>query len=117
MKSAITRMICRLLVFSLLVLPFQAQAGLIGTGQAASATGQVDRTAVLSLVNRADVAGQLQAMGLDPRAAGERIAAMTDNEVRSLAGKVDSLPAGAKSSGWAWALVIVLAVVLYYNWK
>src|SRR3990172_6056161 len=118
MKFAAIRMICRFLVVSMMFLPFQTiQAGMIGTDQIASATSaQTDRAAVLSLMSRSDVASQLQTLGLDPKVAQDRVAAMTDEEVRSLAGKLDSLPAGA-TSGWVWAAVVIIAIVIWYNWK
>lgn len=118
MKSATMRMICRILIVSLMLLPFQAvQAGMIGTDRvAALASAQADRATVLSFASRSDVAGQLQGLGLDPATAKDRVAAMTDQEVRSLAGNLNSLPAGADSS-LAWAVIIVLAIMLYYYWR
>ncbi|MBI2318931.1 MAG: PA2779 family protein [Betaproteobacteria bacterium] len=118
MKSATTRMICRLLVVSLMLLPFQSvQAGMIGTEQvAALASAQSDRACVMNIIGRADVPSQLQALGLDAATAKDRVAAMTDDEVRTLAGNLNSLPAGA-NSGWAWAVVIVLAIALYLYWR
>jgi hypothetical protein len=116
-----TRMICRFLIVAMAMLPFQTvQAGMLGTDQvAAAATAHADRAAILSFMNRAEVAGQLQAMGVDLKTANDRVAAMTDQEVRTLAGKLDTLPAGASSNGWAWAVVIVIAVwIIYaYAWK
>ena len=119
MKQGFMKMISRILILSLLMLPFQSiQAGMVGTDQvSARTTAQADRDMVLSVINRTEVANQLQAMGLDARTAGERIAAMTDNEVRSLANQIDSLPAGATNSGWAWAAVVIIAVVIWYYWK
>jgi len=116
MKSATFRMICRLLIVSLVVLPFQtASAGMIGTDRAVSAsTAQADRQAVLSLISRSEVASQLQSMGIDPKTAADRVTAMTDEEVRTLAGKIDSLPAGAKVSGGTWALLLIIAGLLWY---
>ena len=118
MKFAAIRMICRFLVVSMMLLPFQTiQAGMIGTDQMASvASAQTDRASVLNLMSRSDVASQLQTLGLDPQVAKDRVAAMTDEEVRALAGKLDSIPAGA-SNGWAWAAVIIIAIVIWYNWK
>lgn len=118
MKSAAIKMICRFLMVSMVLLPFQTiQAGMIGTDQvAAAASAQADRAAVLTMVSRSDVAGQLQTLGVNPSVAKDRVAAMTDEEIRALAGKLDSVPAGA-ASGWVWAAVIIIAVVLWYNWK
>ena len=112
-------MVCRFLIVAMAMLPFQSvQAGMIGADQvAAAASGQADRATVLGFMNRSEVAGQLQAMGVDLKTAKDRVAAMTDQEVRTLAGNLDSLPAGAKNNGWAWAVVIVLAVWIIYAWK
>ena len=114
-----TRMICRLLIFAIAMLPFQGvQAGLIGTGQVASTTSaQADRAAVLSIMSRTDVARDLQALGVDLKTANDRVAAMTDQEVGALAGKLDSIPAGAKTSGWAWVVVIALVIWAAYAFR
>jgi len=120
MKQGFMKMISRLLIVSLLMLPFQSiQAGMVATDQVSARTSvQANRDMVLSIINRADVASQIQAMGLDVSTARDRVAAMTDDEVRSLANQIDSLPAGAKSSnGWAWAAVVIIAVLIWYNWK
>lgn len=118
MKSATIRMVCHFLMVSMLLLPFQTiHAGMIGADQATAITSaQADRASVLSLMSRSDVASQLQTLGLDPQTAKDRVAAMTDEEVRSLAGNLDSLPAGALSN-WGWAAVIIIAIVIWYNWK
>ena len=119
MKSATMRMICRLLIVSLMLLPFQGvQAGMIGTDTVASlSSAQADRATVMNFLSRSEVASQFQALGLDPATAKDRVAALTDQEVGALAGNLDSVPAGATSNGWTWAVVIIIAFVLYYNWK
>jgi hypothetical protein len=96
--------------------PYQvAQAAMIGTDQVATSSSSADRGAVLSFINRTEVATQLQALGLDPASAKDRVAAMTDNEVQSLAGRINSLPAGADGSGLL--LLIVIIVVIWWVWK
>jgi hypothetical protein len=120
MKQGFMKMISRILVVSLLLLPFQSiQAGMVATDQVSARTSiQADRDMVLSVINRADVARQIQAMGIDVSTAKDRVAAMTDDEVRTLANQIDSLPAGAHSNnGWAWAAVVIIAVLIWYNWK
>ena len=118
MKYAFLRLICRILVVSMALLPFQTvYAGMIGADQiAASMNRSADQNTVLSALSRSDVQRQLQSLGLDPQTAKNRVGAMTDQEVHSLAGKINALPAGG-SSGWAVVLIIVIAAVLYYNWK
>jgi len=94
-----------------------AQAGMIGTDQVASAATQADRNTVLGFVNRADVANRLQAMGVDPKLAQERIASLSDQEVKSLASQINSAPAGAMSDAWAVILIIAIVIGVWYLWK
>jgi hypothetical protein len=116
MKSAWAKTICRLLVVLMVWTPYQvAQAGMIGTDQVATTSSQVDRTAVLGFVSRADVAGQLQAMGLDGATAKDRVAAMSDAEVSYLAGRINSLPAGADTAGVLILILIIAAI--WWVWK
>jgi hypothetical protein len=118
MKSAAFRALCRFLIASLFAMSFQsAMAGMIGTDQAVAATStQSERAALISTLSRSDVAGQLQLQGVDPDAAKARVGSMTDQEVSTLAGKIDSLPAGA-SSGTGWAVAIVIVLLVWYFWK
>jgi hypothetical protein len=97
------------------MLPFQSiQAGMVGTEQvSAVASAQASRDAVLATLARAEVASQLQTMGIDANAAKARVGAMTDDEVRTLQSQIDSLPAGALS-GWAWAGIVVVAILIWY---
>ena len=116
MKSVWARTLCRLLMVLMVWSPLQfAQAGMIGTDQVASVASQADRNTVLQFLGRADVTSQLQSLGVDPAAVKDRVAAMTDQEVQSLAGKIDSMPAGADSSG-AVLLLLVVAVVVWWVW-
>ena len=121
MKSAVLRFVSRLLIASLCAMSFQsATAGMIGTDQAVgAASAQTQRTALINTLGRDDVASQLQTQGVDPLAAKERIAAMTDQEVAALADRIDTLPAGGMSSGawWAVAVVVALAVWYFYAYK
>jgi hypothetical protein len=116
MKSAWARTICRLLVVLMIWTPYQiAHAGMIGTDQVATAASQTDRSTVLGFVSRADVASQLQAMGLDPATAKDRVAAMTDAEVSYLADRIATLPAGADTAG-VLLLILVIAAI-WWVWK
>jgi hypothetical protein len=106
------RFVSGLLVFSMAALPFTAQAGLIGTDEiAAQSEVQSDRDKVREFVARADVQQQLQEQGVTPQAAKERVDALSDAEVQQIAGKIDTLPAGA-TSGTAGVIGVTLLVVL-----
>ena len=120
MKSAWARIFCRLLVALMIWTPYQfATAGMIGTEQVVTASTQAERAAVLGFVNRGDVTRQLQSLGIDPKTAQDRIGALSDQEVQSLAGKIQSLPAGADSADVAVGILIiaVIVVVVWYLWK
>ena len=119
MKSTMKKMTCRALVVSMLALSFQtANAGLIGADQAAAAsTAQTDRALVMSVLNRAETTAQLQAQGIDPAMARERVAAMTDQEVQALAQDMQNAPAGAISSGGWLAIILIAAAVWYFAFR
>jgi len=104
---------CQFLVVLMTWTPFNlAQAGMIGTDQVVASAAQADRAAVLGFVSRAEVAGQLQSFGIDAATARDRVAAMTDQELRYIAGRIGSMPAGANHTG----LVAVIIIVLIFWW-
>lgn len=87
-----------------------AQAAIIGSEQVmASQTAQHDRERLRALFERADVREQLLARGVDANATKARVDALTDKEVASIAGKLDSLPAGGEIIE---ALLFVFLVLL-----
>jgi len=112
MSTSFIRLVSRLLIVCLIGLPFQVSAGMIGTDQAVTAAqAQAARNAVLSQISRADVAGQLQSLGLTPQAAADRVAALTDAEVAKLSGQIQSLPAGADGE---LLLLILVGVLIWW---
>jgi len=117
MNVAMKRTLCRLLAVSIFLLPVQGvQAGVIGTDRIAApaASVQADRSMVMGVLSRSTVAAELQSMGVDPQAAMERAAAMTDDEARDLAGKLNALPAGA-SEGVLILLIVVVLIIWYFS--
>jgi len=110
--------ICRLLVALMIWMPYQiATAGMIGSDQVTATSPQADRTTVLNFLSRSDVAGQLQTLGLDPSTAKDRVAAMNDQEVQSLAGQINAMPAAGTSTGAAVLLVIIIAAAVWWFWQ
>jgi hypothetical protein len=93
-----------------------AQAGMIGTDQVAAAASQADRNTVLQFLGRPDVASQLQSMGVDGARAAERVAAMTDQEVQQLAGKIQSMPVGADDTATVILILVIVAAVVWWVW-
>ena len=89
--------------------PVVAEAGLIGTLQAVEAgTRSGDLATVNAALAREQVRAQLLALGVDPSQVEARVAALTDGELRALAGKVSEAPAG----GDALAVIGVVFLVL-----
>jgi hypothetical protein len=118
MDTAWAKTLCRLLVALMIWTPYQiATAGMIGTDKAVTSTTQADRTTVLNYLSRGDVQNQLQAMGVDASVAKDRVAAMSDEEVSSLAGRINSMPAGAMSDAAAVLLIIVIAAAVWWFWR
>ena len=116
MKSTLRRMLCRVLVVAMAMLPFQmGQASMIGTDQAVAAvSAQSDRALVSSFLARSQAASEMQSLGIDPKTAGERVAAMTDDEVRTLAGKIRAMPAGAGGTEVAILVIVVVFLVWWF---
>lgn len=111
------KMTCQAVIVSMLALSFQtASAGLIGAGQAAPATVQNDRAAVFEVLARADTASQLEAMGVDPLQARDRVAAMSDQEVSQLAADIRQAPAGA-DGGTVLAVIVIAAAIWYFAYR
>ena len=111
MKTAIKSMICRFLAIAIMMMPFQyGQAAMIGTDQVNSAaTVQAERNVVLNYLSRAQTVNELQSLGLDAQTAKDRVNAMTNDEVSSLAGKISSAPAGGDG-------LVVLILVVFFIW-
>ena len=114
MQAFFSRFICRLLVVSLIVLPYSAptQAAMIGTGQAIGSV-EAQRGKVQSFVARTDVQRQLAALGVEATAASERINALTDVEVQQVAGRIDTLPAGGVATEVALAIILILLLIIF----
>jgi len=97
------------LLFALTLAVPAARAGMIATEP-----GSTDRERVMALVERPEVAQQLEKMGIPADQARARVAAMSEAEVASLAGKLDALPAGGALSNqdFLFIIIVILLVVL-----
>lgn len=113
------KLVSQLLIACMVLLPFSTQAGMIGTDQAiASAQDHANRDKVRDFVTRTDVVKQFEALGLNALTAQERVNAMTQDEINRIAGKIDSMPAGASSNtGWIIAGVVVIGLIIWYIYK
>jgi hypothetical protein len=115
MNHGLRRTLCHLLIALMAWAPFQiSHAGIIATDQALHSSAPSDRAHVLGLLDRADIAKQLQTFGLDSSVAKDRVNAMTDQEVSSLASKLEALPAGAKNDAGVLILIIIIVAVIWW---
>src|SRR5881392_1492057 len=107
--------LCRLLVVSVAFLSIHsARAEMIPTEQA------------VTDFRRAELASQLYSLGVERAFAEQRVAAMSDEEIDALIGKLGSLPAGGQMSGGGassggyggggGAFLAVLLVALLIAW-
>jgi hypothetical protein len=89
-----------------------ARAAVVTTDQVLSESGATDRERVLAFLDRADVRDQIVALGVDPAEAAARVAALSDAQVREIAGKIDQLPAGQSAIGVVVGAILVIFLVL-----
>lgn len=120
MLKGLSRFLSAVLVVAMLgaTVPTPAMARLIGSEEALAATRTETPSAVQTEVGRAmleswlareEVRRELVTMGVNPAEVRARVAALGDDEVRALAGKIGSEPAG---SGVIGAIVFVFLVLL-----
>jgi hypothetical protein len=95
-------------VAAVLAMP-SGYAAMIPTEAVQAPDGERER--VKAMLARPEVAAEMQKMGIAPADAARRVDAMTDAEVRTLAGRFDALPAGGALSNTD-VLVIILLVLL-----
>jgi hypothetical protein len=111
-----TRILARFLMLVMLgtSIAAPANAALVSTEQAAGAVASADASAERARIQdwlaREDVARQMQSYGVSTEEAQQRVAALTDEEARNLAGKLDELPAGGGILGVLFAVFIILLI-------
>lgn len=82
----------------------------VAVNAAATAATAVERAALVDFMARSDVQQQLTRMGVEASDAEARIAALSDEEVMQLHGKMESLPAGGSALGVVVFIFVVLLV-------
>ena len=102
---------CLIVCITLAGLPLGAQAGIVTTDEvSAIGAAAANRDKVETFLARADVRQAVQAQGVNPQAAAERVKAMSDVEVAQLAGRIDQAPAGGDVLGLVFTVFIILLV-------
>jgi hypothetical protein len=111
MTRFVMRTIGNIVMMSVMTWSLQAPAyaGMVGTKEVIDQQRTaIDRGQLLTALHREDVRNELVAMGVDPQAAQERVAALSDAEINSLNGRIRTLPAGGDVLGVAVFIFLVL---------
>lgn len=108
-----SRFIASLLISSILFVSVQplVNASIVSTTELVSAQqSHLDRSTLLKSLERKDVQAVLINKGVDLVKAKMRVAAMTDEEIRTLNGKIDELPAGGNVVGTIGFILVILLI-------
>ena len=90
-----------------------ARAVLVSTEQMLeSQAGAAERARVLGFLQREDVRAQMVTLGVDPDEAAARVAALSDDQVREIAGRLDQLPAGQSAVAAVVGAILIIFLVL-----
>jgi len=90
-----------------------AHAGLIPTEEViAGEQVAAERERVIAFLERQEVRTQMVALGVDPAEAMARVQALSDEEVRQIAGRLDELPAGQDAVGALIGAAVFVFLVL-----
>ncbi len=81
---------------------------LIGGDAARSA----DRDRVNTFIGREDVRREFENLGVDPDEAAARVSVLSDQEISSIAGRLDELPAGESAVGAIVGAAVLIFIVL-----
>lgn len=105
------------LVIFIVSLPLgAAQAKLVATEQVVAETSAPsERERIIAYLMRAEVQTQMRDWGVDATEAAARVAALSDDEVRHISGRLDNLPAGEGlgTAAIITALALLVLVVLF----
>jgi hypothetical protein len=92
--------------------PLVAQAEIVTTLQAVEATTRAqDLATVNAALAREEVRAQFASLGVSPAQVESRVAALTDPELRTLAGQMGELPAGADALAVIGIVFLVLLIL------
>lgn len=111
----IAKPISHFVIFAFLWLGLQlpaAQAGIVGTEIIVSnAQAQQDRAQIMDLLDRKDIQEQLISHGVNVEQAKARVDSLSDAETHTLAGQLNTLPAGGDSILGVIVLIFLVLLV------
>ncbi len=104
MTRQFRRMMAGLLIVCMggMGVPLPAYAGIVSTD---TVVAGAERERLTSLLERSEVRARLEALGVDPAKARQRVTALSDAEAAQLAAQLDELPAGGD--------ILVAAVLIF----
>lgn len=109
MKNNFFRSVCMALITSFCVMHVPAQASsMLPTESTIEISAE--RSKALEFFNRTDVIKALEEQGINPAEAQSRVAALSDEELHTLNGRIDTLPAGGDILGLVFTVFIVLLI-------
>ncbi len=71
----------------------------------------LDRASLLAMLDREDMRQQLVEHGVDPDYAKQRVAALSDAQVKEIKDNIDNMPAGSGVVGILIAVLLVLVIL------
>ena len=89
--------------------PLPAYAGIVSTD---TVVAGAQRGRLATMLERTEVRERLQALGVDPAQARDRVAALSDEEAAQLAAQIDALPAGGVD---ALGVALIVFLVLLFT--
>ncbi|WP_027858242.1 DUF6627 family protein [Marinobacterium jannaschii] len=112
MNIIVRRCFVLILVFSMAFLPLSpAVAALVSTPELVQLqSDEADRSRLIERLQSQALASQLEAYGIDPQLAQDRVRFMTSAEVAMLNQKLDQLPAGQGIGGLIVFLFLVFVI-------
>ncbi len=90
-----------------------AYAAMISTDQIIEESSTVeDRARVMEFLTREEVRQELEALGVNPDEAMQRVNTLSDREMRQIAGQIEELPAGQSAVGAVVGAIVLIFLVL-----
>lgn len=103
-------LVTRIVLLAFVSLSLPAHASLMSAEDTLPVHQSAERTHVMNFLARADVEKVISAQGVDIAQVKQRVAAMSDDEVTELSGKIDQLPAAG--DGGVIGVVLFVFVLL-----
>ena len=114
--NPLMKMFCSMLIVAFTMVSYNAtvaNAGMIGTQDVLTQTATDNaRAKVATFLQRQDVEQAMIAQGVVPAEVQQRVASLTDEEINTLAGQIDQMPAGASVGTVVGAVVFVFVLLL-----